>query len=195
MKQVYEKVKSWYNNNLDTYLKSGDVLMQDKLDKFLEYASKKGKILDIGSGTGRDVKYFTEKGYDSFGIDFSEKMVAHANKNIKGKFYLMDMSHLTFKDDYFDGIWASSSLFTHLTLDDIKSSLEEVRRTLRENGVFGIIAMKKEKEDIDMDNFVFNKFTKKEILAHLANSGFKPFYINKFSAHKREWFYIISKKI
>ncbi|MDF1498047.1 MAG: class I SAM-dependent methyltransferase [Patescibacteria group bacterium] len=195
MKQVYKEVKSWYNNNLDSYLKSGDVLMQDKLDKFLECVSKKGKILDMGSGTGRDVKYFIEKGYDGFGIDISEKMIAYANKNNKGKFYLMNMVQLIFEGNYFDGIWASSSLFTHLTFNDIESSLKEVRRTLKKNGVFGVIAMKKEKGDIEPDDFVFNKFTKKEILVYLTKCGFKSFYIKKFSAHKRDWFYIISKKI
>jgi len=194
MKQAYKKVKSWYNNNLDKYLKSGDVLMQDKLDKFLEYAPENGKIMDIGSGTGRDVNYFIEKGYDGFGIDFSEKMVTYANKNAKGKFYLMEMTSLDFKDDYFDGIWASSSLFTHLTFNDIDNALQEVKRTLKNNSVLGIIAMKKEKEDTKQNNFVFNKFSKKEILTRLTDSGFNPFYINKFSAHKREWFYILSKK-
>ncbi len=169
--------------------------MQDKLDKFLEYVPKNGRILDIGSGTGRDVKYFIEKGYDSSGIDFSEKMVAYANKNTKGKFYLMEMTSLGFKDGSFNGIWASSSLFTHLTFNDIGNALMEVKRTLKDNGVFGIIAMKKEKEDVEQNNFVFNKFTKKEILAQLANNGLNPFYVNKFSAHKREWFYILSRKI
>lgn len=133
--------------------------------------------MDIGSGTGRDVNYFIEKGYDGFGIDFSEKMIVYANKNTKGKFYLMEMTNLAFKDEYFDGIWASSSLFTHLTFNDTENALAEVRRILKNNGVLGVIAMKKEKEDIKQDNFVFNKFSKKEILTRLADNGFNPLYV------------------
>ncbi|HAS00108.1 MAG: Methyltransferase type 11 [Candidatus Moranbacteria bacterium GW2011_GWC2_37_73] len=194
MKLVYSKIKKWYNENLEIYLKNGDVLMQDKLDKFLEYIPKKGKILDIGSGTGRDVNYFIENNFDGIGIDFSEKMIDYANKNFNGKFSLMEMTALDFQNEYFNGIWASSSLFTHLTSDDIEKALLEVERILACGGVFGFIVMKKEKNDIERKNFIFNKFTKKDILKKITDIGLTSFYVSIFHAHNRDWFYVLAKK-
>lgn len=168
--------------------------MEDKLNRFLEYVPNGSKILDVGSGTGRDVTYFMDQGHSSFGIDFSEEMIAYAKENAKGSFCLMNMDNLKFNDSYFGGIWASSSIFTHLMYDDIKKSLAEVNRILMPNGVIGIIAMKKETTDLPKKDFIFNKFTKTEIISFLHDAYFSPFYIELFFAHDREWYFIISKR-
>ncbi len=39
------------------------------------------KVLDVGSGLGREVAFLREKGYDAVGIDASEDMVAWSQKH------------------------------------------------------------------------------------------------------------------
>lgn len=195
MKKSYIQVRKWYNENLKTYLESGDVLMKDKLDKFLNYIPKGGKILDMGSGTGRDVRYFIDHGYKAIGIDNSKSMINFARKQNKGTFHLMDMSRLNLISRSFNGVWASSSIFTHLTTDDIAKSLSEVSRVLKESGVFAIIAMKKRRSDVEMKNYVFNKFSRKEINRLLDQAGFRSVDEIVFTAHGRKWFYMIARKL
>lgn len=81
-----------------------------------EFANKvkpKGKILDIGCGTGYPLaSYLSEKGYNVTGIDSSEKMIEIAlSRSIKNaKFLTSDF--FDFKTNgKFDGVLAWDSFF------------------------------------------------------------------------------------
>lgn len=199
MEKAYEAVKDWYNNNLDTYLKSGDVLMKDKLNRFLKYLPNKGMIIDIGSGTGRDVEYFTRKGRVAVGVDFSEKMVQFSRKNrTGGMFKNIDIrsGKITFKDESVDGVWDSSALFTHSEPKDICKVLSKISRWLNKKGIYGTIIMKK-KSSVTLKkpkNYVFNEFSKDEVVLLLKLNDLDPFYFQEFEAHSRKWFYILAKR-
>ncbi|MDP3900400.1 MAG: class I SAM-dependent methyltransferase [bacterium] len=196
MEKSYKYISKWYDDNLNFYLKNGSILLNEQLKKFLQYISKDGKVLDIGSGTGQDVDYFVKKGFNAYGLDFSAVMIKYSKSNRKGKFFNMNMTNLKFNDRNFDGAWASSSLFTHLYLKDIKRALTEVYRVLKKEAIFGVIAMKKERNERTRvpKNFIFNTFTKKELLDYLKKNKFIPFYTEIFIAHDKKWFFILSKK-
>jgi 8-oxo-dGTP diphosphatase len=49
-------------------------------ERFLSMIHPAGKIIDIGCGSGRDAKVFSEKGYQVTGIDFSFKMIEVAKE-------------------------------------------------------------------------------------------------------------------
>lgn len=46
-----------------------------------------GKVLEIGSGTGRIVRYLTKKGFDIYGLEPSEKMRSFIEEEYKDKIY------------------------------------------------------------------------------------------------------------
>ena len=50
------------------------------LNRFVKLLLKRARILDIGSGTGRDSRFLFEKGFRVIGIDFSKKMIEEARK-------------------------------------------------------------------------------------------------------------------
>lgn len=52
----------------------------DQLDKFLLYLRSKSKVLDFGCGSGRDTKYFLDKGFRVDAIDGSEEFVKLASE-------------------------------------------------------------------------------------------------------------------
>ena len=99
-----------------------------------EYAT----ILDLGAGTGRSYSYFSKKGYNYIGLDFSSKMREKAFK-IHGEFsYILDdMINIKkyFKDNSVDAVFAVYSLF-HLPQEDLKRVLSDIYDILKEGGVF-----------------------------------------------------------
>jgi len=99
----------------------------------------KGKrVLDVGSGPGRDAKYFASHGLNVAGIDLSQKLITLAAKNVPAaRFIKMDMRKLEFPESTFDGIWACAS-FLHIPKKEASSTLLEFRRVLRPGGLLFI---------------------------------------------------------
>ncbi len=96
------------------------------------------RLLDAGSGAGRDTRYFISKGYDVVSIDASSGIVDEARKRVpEGSFMEMDMTDMKFADGEFDGLWCCASL---LHLDDVEArkALSEFKRVLNSNGVLFI---------------------------------------------------------
>lgn len=70
-----------------------------------------GKVLDIGCGTGAFLYCLAERGYQTFGVDFSPSMLQAAKRSTRGKsinFIQEDITQgLAFPDKSFDMIFAS----------------------------------------------------------------------------------------
>lgn len=96
----------------------------------------KGKrILDSGSGAGRDTKHFISKGYEVESIDLSKGMIEEARKRVpEGNFMRMDMTDLKFEDSSFDGIWCCASLL-HLNEAEAEKAISEFARVLKKGGI------------------------------------------------------------
>ena len=78
-------------------------LLQYPLMQFTSMLPRKAKILDIGCASGRDVQYFLEEGFKPIGIDAAEDLISEAKKRVKkGKFKLMDMQKIDYKNNTFD---------------------------------------------------------------------------------------------
>ena len=69
----------YYNENAVRFYEDTHKLdMQDIYNKFLPYIPEKGKILDAGCGSGRDIKAFSKLGYQVTAFDASIEMVLKA---------------------------------------------------------------------------------------------------------------------
>jgi len=96
----------------------------------------KGNILEIGIGTGKNLKYYNRNARVT-GIDLSSKMLRKAkrklgelkNKNIK--LTIMDAQNLKFKDNSFDYI---INTFVLCSVPEPVKVLEEMKRVLKNNG-------------------------------------------------------------
>ena len=89
----------------------------------------KGKVLEIGVGTGKNIEYYTE-GLDITAIDFSEKMLEKAKKkailhNKKINLLLMDAQQMEFANDTFDTVF-TTCVFCSVP-DPVKGLLEIMR--------------------------------------------------------------------
>lgn len=167
-----------YNKIASIYAKyTEDKLIQFQLARFESMLQGK-RILDAGCGSGRDVLYFQEDGYDVIGVDLAEAMIEEAKKLAPGaNLKNMDFRKMSFKDNSFDGIWSMTSL-VHIPRDQIVSTLQEFYRVLDNNGVL-YISVKRgqgEKEEIDEKyentSRTFVYFEMKEMEEYLKEAGF-----------------------
>jgi ubiquinone/menaquinone biosynthesis C-methylase UbiE len=102
-----ETVRNGYNAIANQYLetrakKSTDVAL---LDDFTKRLQSDAKILDAGCGAGIPVAEILSRRFDVTGVDFSEKQVELARKNVPdATFICQDMTQLDFPAQSFDGI-------------------------------------------------------------------------------------------
>jgi len=144
-KQSYDKIAKDYAE--DTF----NWPIKDLRKKFLKYV-KTGKILDIGCGPGRDVKYFMEHGFVVVGVDYSDGMIREAKRRVpKGVFKKIDMRKLNFPDNSFSGVWSCSSIL-HIPKSEAVKVIQEFRRVLKENGVLLVSTKKGEGEVISYED-------------------------------------------
>jgi ubiquinone/menaquinone biosynthesis C-methylase UbiE len=109
------------------------------IKKLLAYiSSKEPLILNVGCGDGRDNIHIEKNGGKAIGIDLSDGMLKEArNLHPEGDFRKMDMRNLAFEDNFFDGIWASGSIY-HVPKSDVHRIISEFVRTLKAEGVLSL---------------------------------------------------------
>lgn len=148
------------------------------VDMFLGKLSHQAQILDVGCGAGQNAYYMVQKGFHVTGIDLSKKMLALAQKNYPGcTFTTMDMRHLRFPPEHFDGILSSFSLI-HILDANVPDVLSGFYRVLEPNGWIAIFAQQGERDHyVDEplapgETMFFNFFTPERITSSLRDSGF-----------------------
>jgi len=97
-------------------------------------SSLKGKVLEVGVGTGRNLKYYPE-GSSVTGIDISEGMLEKAHEKARGMQNItllpMDAENMEFPDNTFDYVVTT---FVLCSVPDPVKALKEMRRVLKPSG-------------------------------------------------------------
>jgi cyclopropane fatty-acyl-phospholipid synthase-like methyltransferase len=126
IKYYNKNAKAYYNNTIQ-------VNMLETANRFLSYIKDKGTIIDIGAGSGRDMKYFKDKGFMVEGIDASQDLCRLASE-----YSGCSVSCVKIQDwipnKRYDGIWACASL-VHLTDFEIEDFIRRLGELLEDNGV------------------------------------------------------------
>jgi ubiquinone/menaquinone biosynthesis C-methylase UbiE len=107
--------------------------------QFIAYFNGK-RILDLGCGSGEIASWFLARGMDYTGIDFSPGMIEQAQAYLpEADFRCMDLYHLNFQNDEFDGFWVSCVLDL-IPKRNLPFVLSEIRRIVKNDGI-GFIAV------------------------------------------------------
>lgn len=130
----YNNTLGYYNDHADEFYNSTVtvefVAMQER---FLTKLKKGSCILDFGCGSGRDTKYFLEKGYHVDAIDGSKELCKLASK-----FTGIEVKNMCFEElseiDKYDGIWACSSIL-HLPIAELVKVMKKMEVALKGNGI------------------------------------------------------------
>lgn len=102
-------------------------------EQFLAEIPRKGNILDIACGTGRDTSAFRKMGYKVVLIDAVSNMVEATSKLTGQSAFLVRFDEFAFENE-FDGVWASGSLL-HVSRADLALTFSRIARVLRQDGV------------------------------------------------------------
>jgi len=94
----------------------------------------KKSLLELGPGTGKDSKFFSDHGLDVTCIDLSPEMVRFCKqKGLAAR--VMDMTNMEFESNAFDAVYSFNSLL-HIPKAEFSLVLENVKRVLRPAGLF-----------------------------------------------------------
>ena len=108
----------------------------EERENFLKRLLSRNKrsILEIGSGTGRDGKFFQDMGMNVTCIDLSPEMIKLCrHKGLSA--YEMDMLDLDFAPNSFGAVYSLNSLL-HVPKAELRTVLENVKRVLELAGLF-----------------------------------------------------------
>jgi len=144
----------------------------------------KGKVLEIGIGTGKNLPYYPE-GVEVIGIDFSRGMLEKAEKRKKElglenvKLLYMDAQNMEFDDNTFDTV---VSTFVFCTVPDPIKGLKEAYRVLKPGGTAIFLEhMKSNSRLLNIPLYLMEPFIKtllgtsmlRETQKNIEKAGFK----------------------
>ena len=178
------KIKKRYNRVARFY---------DILDKPMEMAVSgwkekllsgvKGKVLEVGIGTGGNIPYYPTN-VELTGIDFSPKMVEIARKKAKSKSNIklleMDAENMDFTDNSFDTV-VTSCVFC--SVPNPVKGLKEIRRVCKNDGKILMLEHVRSQKKVvgelmDIFNFIplniYGANINRETYQNLLKAGFQP---------------------
>lgn len=177
----------WDIKNLSEERKlSHSPIFIDKNHKVASYFyGRKGKLLNIGLGHGALEKLLIQKKpeIELFGIDISKEAIKKTKDIVDGKYIVASVEKIPFKDNTFDFV-VELDVLEHLQKKGLIKSLEEVRRVIKNRGIFIIsVPLNESDKDKNLNRHlvVFNEYM---ILQLLRDGGFEIIKTNKLYAFK-----------
>ena len=128
------KTIDYYNLNAKKFIENTlNADMHITQERFLQLLIENRFILDFGCGSGRDTKYFLEKGYRVEATDGSSELCKLASA-----FTGIEVKEMLFQDldasGKYEGIWACSSVL-HLPKKELLPVIRKMCDALKDNGV------------------------------------------------------------
>lgn len=129
---------------LDEYTKYASKGLGDAEDLLLSKHLKKGRLLNLGCGAGREAIALAKKGFEVVGVDIVPAMVLRAKENSKvhgvkdrTRFAVADARSLDFEDGSFDAAIFLGNAIEHTRGRSNRISvLKEICRILKPQGIF-----------------------------------------------------------
>jgi ubiquinone/menaquinone biosynthesis C-methylase UbiE len=191
---TYNKLAKEYDEETKSFWDKFPYVFFDKFKQSVE----NGKVLDVGSGPGRDALILKKEGFNVICLDASVAMVEMCKKNGL-ETVLADFLKIPFNDNTFDGVWAYTSLL-HVSKKKIVNALMEIKRVLKPQGTLGLGMLEGEGEVIRDTKGVreprlFTLYTQSELEKILEQNGFEVFYFKKFQPRTSIYLNFLAKNI
>ena len=165
------------------------------LQAFIERSGP--RILDVGSGPGRDGLFLQQAGKEVVCLDASETMVRlSASRGLTS--VLADFDTLPFTQDVFDGVWAYTSLL-HIPKEAIAVPLREIARVLVSGGTFALGLIEGDTEGYRESSGMrlprwFAFYQKEEVERAVAAHGFNLVFFETFKPGSKKYLHFFFRK-
>ena len=134
------------------------------------------RILDAGCGIGRNVLFFQEQGYDTYGIDISEQAVTNGNewlckRKLKPSLMVGSVTEIPFAEQFFDVV-ISDGVLDHVPFSDAKIAMNQIKRVLAKQGYLYLTLRSSEDcefdrgQKIDHNSFLLENGYEKGLIQH-----------------------------
>ncbi len=130
-------MSNYYESNAERYAAETFFAdMSEQYQRFRLLLKKGAKILDVGSGSGRDACYFQKQGYQVTALEPSKNLCREIRKVFSGEIVCSNIQNYRPTERY-DGIWACASLI-HLQEEEVLQFFEKIDQYLDDNGIIYI---------------------------------------------------------
>lgn len=96
------------------------------------------KILDIGTGTGRNMHWFLQNDFETYGIDTNEELINQLKAANPGlpveRFQVSSVEKIPFPDNYFNHVICIAVLHFANSTKQFKEMMAEVVRVVKQGG-------------------------------------------------------------
>lgn len=161
-----------YDERPDEFATNWDALPareHDLVEQLLAHVPPNGVVLDVGSGSGRDLARIRACGRRGIGLDRSEGLARIAATRCS--VLVGDARALPLANDVVDGVLALASLL-HLPRPDLPIALNEIARVLRPGGTVVIALKAGSGEYTDEAGRHFTLWGDGDLDATLSSAGF-----------------------
>ncbi len=155
--RIKRDVKEHYDKLADTYDDLYGEEQKAKIESALNLISSRrfDAAVDVGCGTGLLFNSIKDRSTIIIGVDISRKLLRRAHEKTRNKSNIMlinaDADHLPFKEETFDMIFMITVL---QNLPDYISTLKEISRVSRRNGLILLTGLKRSFEKREFYNLL-----------------------------------------
>jgi ubiquinone/menaquinone biosynthesis C-methylase UbiE len=169
-----------------------------EFEAFRTLLPKNAKVLDLGCGTGVSrTKFLVDSGFNVTGIDFSEKMLKYARKNVPEAIFIQqDMTTIDFQENTFDGLIACYSII-HVPREKHALLFKTIHTLLKPGGVMLISLGSKEWEGTDNflgTNMFWSHYSPQKSLQIIKDAGFQIIFDRMIVGGGEKHYWILAKK-
>ncbi len=184
----------YYDKNAQTYFdRVHNLDMTELYASFFKHMSG-NTILDLGCGTGRDARYFTERKYRVIAVDGSKEMLAMTKRECPAAdCRLIDFNEPFLIGEPIDAVWACASLL-HLNDENFERTLKAVAEDLRADGVIFLGLKSAEHSKVPSDTRTFNYWTSEKLTLISSRCGLVPLEFSSTITEQATWLDAFLKK-
>lgn len=168
-KTTTNKTLTYYNANAENFITNTQFInFKETQQRFLQLLPAHACILDFGCGSGRDTKYFLDRGYQVEAIDGAAEICKLASEYTGIAVRQMLFEELDAVKRY-DGIWACSSIL-HLPKAELLSVMGKMKNALRDRGII-YTSFKYGEFEGERNGRYFTDFTKDSFAVFMKQAG------------------------
>lgn len=114
---------------------------KELVERFMQ---RRGRVLDIGCGAGREAIALAKNGFEVTGIDLAPGMVTQAIRNAKGegldiKFEVKSVTELDYPEQSFDYVLFSRGVYSYIPTKKLRiKTLERIKKVIKSGGFIAL---------------------------------------------------------